>query len=58
MRASFATVFPDATHHPEGGPHPGMHETETIDYALVMSGEIYAIMDEGESLLKTGDMLI
>ena len=57
-RASFATLFPDATHHAEGGPHPGMHETETIDYALVMSGEIYAIMDEGETLLKAGDVLI
>ena len=57
-RASFATLFPDAAHHPEGGPHPGMHETETVDYALVMSGEIFAIMDEGETLLKAGDVLI
>lgn len=38
--------------------HPGMHETDTIDYAIVMSGEIYAIMDEGEKLLKAGDVLI
>ena len=40
------------------GPHPGMHETDTIDYALVMSGEIWAIMDKGETLLKTGDILM
>jgi len=40
------------------GPHPGMHETDTIDYALILSGEIYAIMDEGEKLLKAGDVLI
>jgi hypothetical protein len=38
--------------------HPGMHETATIDYAIVLSGEIYAIMDEGEKLLKAGDVLI
>ncbi len=43
--------FPD-------GPHPGMHETDTIDYAIVLSGEIYAIMDKGETLLKTGDVLM
>ena len=40
------------------GPHPGMHATDTIDYAVVMAGEIYAIMDEGETLMKTGDVLI
>ena len=39
-------------------PHPGMHETDTVDYAIVMSGEIYAIMDRGEKLLKAGDVLI
>ena len=40
------------------GPHPGMHATDTIDYAIVMAGEITAIMDEGEILMKTGDVLI
>ena len=58
QRAAFAALFPDADHHPEGGPHPGMHETETVDYAIVMAGEIYAIMDEGETLLRAGDVLI
>ena len=38
--------------------HPGMHETDTIDYAIVMSGEIYALMEDGERLLKAGDVLI
>jgi quercetin dioxygenase-like cupin family protein len=38
--------------------HPGFHKTNSIDYALVLSGEIYALMDEGEVLLKTGDVLI
>ena len=35
-----------------------MHETDTIDYAIVLSGEIWAIMDEGETLMKQGDVLI
>jgi len=38
--------------------HPGFHKTDTIDYAIVLSGEIYALMDEGEVLLKVGDVLI
>jgi mannose-6-phosphate isomerase-like protein (cupin superfamily) len=38
--------------------HPGMHRTQTIDYAIVLSGEIYAMLDEGEVLLKAGDVLI
>jgi len=38
--------------------HPGFHKTSTIDYAIVLSGEIYALMDEGEVLLKQGDVLI
>lgn len=38
--------------------HPGFHKTDSIDYAIVLSGEIYALMDEGETLLKAGDVLI
>jgi mannose-6-phosphate isomerase-like protein (cupin superfamily) len=38
--------------------HPGFHKTDTVDYAIVLSGEIFAMMDDGEVLLKTGDVLI
>ena len=38
--------------------HPGFHKTSSIDYAIVLSGEIVAMMDEGEALLKAGDVLI
>jgi len=38
--------------------HAGFHKTNTIDYAIVLEGEIYALMDEGEKLMKTGDVLI
>ncbi len=38
--------------------HPGMHKTDSIDYAIVLSGEIYAVMDEGETLMGQGDCLI
>lgn len=39
-------------------PHPFMHKTASVDYALIMSGEIWAILDEEETLMKAGDVLI
>lgn len=41
-----------------GRRHPGMHKTDTIDYCVVLSGEIWAVLDEGEVLLRTGDCLV
>ncbi|MFF6783878.1 cupin domain-containing protein [Streptomyces sp. NPDC012510] len=38
--------------------HPGMHRTETVDYAVVISGEITLILDDSETDLKTGDVVI
>jgi len=37
---------------------PMMHKTSTVDYIIVLKGEIYAIMETGEKLLKAGDILI
>jgi quercetin dioxygenase-like cupin family protein len=43
----------------KGNPrHPGFHKTDTIDYAIVLKGEIWALMDEGETLLRQGDVLV
>lgn len=38
--------------------HAHMHRTETIDYGIVLDGEIVLIMDEGETLCKTGDIIV
>ena len=38
--------------------HPMMHKTNTIDYAIVLQGEIWAIMEKGETLMRAGDVLI
>jgi quercetin dioxygenase-like cupin family protein len=35
-----------------------MHITETIDYAIVLAGEMTAIMETDETILKAGDILI
>jgi hypothetical protein len=37
---------------------PMMHITSTVDYIIVLEGEIYAVMDKGETLLKQGDVLV
>jgi quercetin dioxygenase-like cupin family protein len=42
----------------ENQPHPLMHQTETLDYIIILSGEIYLIVDEGETLLQAGDIVI
>jgi naringenin degradation protein FdeH len=42
----------------KGGRHPMMHRTETVDYAVVLEGEITLILDEGEVPLKAGDVVI
>ena len=38
--------------------NPMMHETRTTDYAIVIKGEIWAVMEEGETKLMAGDVLI
>lgn len=55
--ASFKTLFPDATHAADHK-QAGMHETRSVDYAIVISGSITAIMDTGERDLHAGDILI
>ncbi len=39
-------------------PHPLMHRTESIDYAVVMDGEMTLILDDAETVLRTGDVAI
>ena len=35
-----------------------MHRTETVDYALVLEGEITIVLDKEERLMKQGDFLV
>jgi len=41
-----------------GGRHPLMHRTETVDYAVVLEGEIYLVLDDSEVKLSAGDVVI
>jgi mannose-6-phosphate isomerase-like protein (cupin superfamily) len=37
---------------------PMMHKTSTVDYIIVLKGEIHAVMETGEKLLRPGDILV
>ncbi len=38
--------------------HPMMHRTRSLDYAIIMSGEIDMLLDESEVHLKAGDVVV
>ena len=41
-----------------GAKHALMHRTETIDYGIMLSGELVLIMDEGETVVRAGDVIV
>lgn len=50
-----------AEQHAHGGApsrHPYMHRTKSVDYALVMQGEVVMLLDDSELTLKAGDVLV
>ena len=58
VRAAFTAInAPDAM---AGGdaPHPLMHRTETIDYGLVLEGELVLVLDGSETVVRAGDVVI
>jgi hypothetical protein len=38
--------------------HPGAHRTRSIDYAIVLAGEIDMLLDDSSVHLKAGDILV
>ncbi|MGE5539594.1 MAG: cupin domain-containing protein [Gemmatimonas sp.] len=38
--------------------HPFMHRTRTLDYAIVLSGEVVLVLDDSEVTMKAGDVCI
>lgn len=41
-----------------GSPHPLMHRTESVDYGVVLDGEMTLVLDDSEVLLRQGDVVI
>lgn len=63
MEALPATHFSGAMgadHVGKGRPprHPFMHRTKSVDYAIVLEGEIDMLLDDSEVHLKAGDVLV
>ena len=60
-RAHFGEVgAANASSHANDGSsrHQLMHRTETIDYGIVLEGEVTLILDEGETVVRAGDIVI
>lgn len=58
-----ASWYKDSGHTPastfgKGGRHPLLHRTETIDYAVVLEGEMTLVMDDQDIVLKQGDVVV
>jgi mannose-6-phosphate isomerase-like protein (cupin superfamily) len=49
--ASASTVQTDS-------PHPLMHRTESVDYGIVIEGEMTLVLDRGEVALKPGSVVV
>ena len=60
IHASFAAMGADdaSTFEGEQSRHAFMHRTETIDYGIVLTGEITLILDIGERIVRAGDVVI
>lgn len=55
--AGFAAM--NASHcRPDTSKHPGMHKTKSVDYIILLEGEITLLLDEDEVELKPFDVVI
>lgn len=59
MRDTFAHLGnADASTVAAHSPHPLMHRTESVDYGVVLEGEIVLVLDDSEVALRQGDVVI
>jgi mannose-6-phosphate isomerase-like protein (cupin superfamily) len=42
----------------DGGKRTAMHRTRTLDYVVVIEGELVLILDDSELILKPGDVVV
>jgi mannose-6-phosphate isomerase-like protein (cupin superfamily) len=58
-RAHFAEIgAADASTNTGGARHPYMHRTETVDYGIILEGEITLLVDVGEVTVRVGDIVV
>jgi len=58
MDTMMKVAGPDAPKRGLPPKHPMMHRTRTIDYAIIMSGEIDMMMDDSVVHLRAGDVVV
>ena len=59
LRAGFSEIGDMAASTADrGAPHPLMHRTESVDYGVVMEGEITLVLDQGEVQLRAGSVVV
>jgi len=58
-RALFAEIGAENASTNQGqARHPHMHRTETVDYGIVLQGEITLLVDIGEVTVRAGDIVV
>ncbi|MBZ6377082.1 cupin [Pacificimonas flava] len=59
-QAQFAAMGAESASRHSGADsrHAFMHRTETIDYGIVLEGEITLILDVGETVVRAGDIVV
>lgn len=59
MKAAFSQIGDEKASTVQAhSPHPLMHRTETVDYGIVIEGEMTLVLDDSEVLLKPGSVVV
>lgn len=59
MKAAFSQIGDEAASTVQAhSPHPLMHRTESVDYGIVIEGEMTLVLDDSEVLLKPGSVVV
>lgn len=59
VQAYFSTMgSPGASTYSTGAPHPYMQRTRTLDFCMVLEGEIVLLLDTQEVALKQGEIVV
>ncbi|TNF56883.1 MAG: cupin domain-containing protein [Burkholderiales bacterium] len=59
MKAAFSQIGDEKASTVQAhSPHPLMHRTESVDYGIVIEGEMTLVLDDSEVLLKPGSVVV
>jgi hypothetical protein len=54
----FEKIGGTEAHRPGSGRHASFHRTETVDYGIVLHGEVTLLLDDGEVVVRAGDVVV